>query len=494
MTAQGVIAIGCSSGSSGGGAAPAATDAGGGAAAPAPPQTQQPPPPPPPPQGGGGGGGGAPPPPPAGLDGQLQAALANAGVTPPTAPAADSAALVTLGEALFFDKLLSGNRNISCATCHHPDLATGDGLPLPLGEGATGLGPARAGSTDQVIPRNAPHVFNAGLPQVPSMFWDGRLSFDPATGVFETPEPGLNGATPALAAIVAELDGPLAAQALFPVTSPAEMRGEPGDNELADAADNAEVWELLMARLVGTAGGTVGGFADYRALFAAAFPAVTNPDDLNFGHAARAIAAFERATFSFLDSPLDQYLAGDLTALSDPAKRGGLVFFGAARCGACHSGPLLSDFDFHAIATPQLGPGKDASDDTGRVLITGANRDTYRFRTPPLRNVDLTGPFMHSGAFTTLDEVLTHYRNPTNSQRTFTGASLPPFFQALVDFDTTRQEARIARLSPRLTPPPNFTNVQRQELLAFLAALTDDAARTLPAPPATVPSGLPVAD
>ncbi|MEZ6188216.1 MAG: cytochrome-c peroxidase [Planctomycetota bacterium] len=236
----------------------------------------------------------------------------------------DAAALVTLGEALFFDKELSGNRNMSCATCHHPDVATGDGLPLSLGEGAVGRGPARAVTANgQVIARNAPHVFNAGLPQVPSMFWDGRVRFNAATGVYQTPEPGLNGNTPTLSAIVAALDGPLAAQALFPVTSPEEMRGDPGSNELADAGTNAEVWSRIMARLVGTSNGTVGGILGYRNLFQAAFPAVSNFDDLNFGHAARAIAAYERASFTFLNTPLDRYLAGDLTASPTPPSAAG---------------------------------------------------------------------------------------------------------------------------------------------------------------------------
>jgi mono/diheme cytochrome c family protein len=92
-------------------------------------------------------------------------------------------AKVALGRALFFDKVLSGNRNISCATCHHPDRASSDGLSLPLGEGAVGLGPKRrAGSTVPVFgrePRNSQALFNLGATEFDSMFHDGRVAEDP---------------------------------------------------------------------------------------------------------------------------------------------------------------------------------------------------------------------------------------------------------------------------------------------------------------------------
>lgn len=97
------------------------------------------------------------------VDDQLQLALADAGVAPVSAPPADPAALVALGRALFFDKELSGNRNISCATCHHAITGTGDQLPVSLGQGGSGVGANREQGGGNMIPRNAPHVFNAGV-------------------------------------------------------------------------------------------------------------------------------------------------------------------------------------------------------------------------------------------------------------------------------------------------------------------------------------------
>ena len=126
------------------------------------------------------------------------------------------AARVELGRMLFFDKILSGNLNISCATCHHSLSGPGDGLSLPVGEGGTGLGVTRDTGTgaDAVlerVPRNAPPVFNLGAAQFHRMFHDGRVETDPsqASGF----------ASPAGPDLPHGLDNVLAVQAMFPVTS-----------------------------------------------------------------------------------------------------------------------------------------------------------------------------------------------------------------------------------------------------------------------------------
>ena len=488
--AFGVLFAGCNDGSGGGGGAAAPVSAGPPAPAPAAPAPAPPDPAPATP---------APtdpaPTPTDPLDVQLRAALSGAGITAIEARASESAELIALGEALFFDKELSGNRNISCASCHHPNAASADGLPLSLGEGASGTAPNRTGTTDQVIARNAPALWHVGAAGVQSMFWDSRVRRDDATGVLTTPEPALNGAAPTRDDIASQLTSALAAQALFPVGSHEEMRGDAGSNELADAATNEERWALLMARLVGTSNGTVGGIDGYRTLFQAAFPGLTF-DELNFGHAGRAIAAYEASAFAKFDSPLQSYLQGDDGALTDPAKRGGLLFTGAARCANCHDGPLLSDFDHHALAVPQLGPGAGGEpDDRGLALETGTTADDYRFRTPPLINVELTGPYFHSGAFQTLGDVLRHYNDPDGSIRNYDpDAELPAFFRPLVDTDAARIAARIAAVDPIVGGGIRINQGDRQDLLAFLRALTDPAARTPVPVPATVPSGLAVAD
>jgi hypothetical protein len=111
------------------------------------------------------------------MDPVLHQLLAAARVTPVDPPPAQDPALVALGRALMFDKILSGNRDISCATCHDPAAHTSDALSLSIGTGGVGAGPARAlGTARQFIPRNAPELFNRGYPEFTSMFWDGRVA------------------------------------------------------------------------------------------------------------------------------------------------------------------------------------------------------------------------------------------------------------------------------------------------------------------------------
>jgi cytochrome c peroxidase len=114
---------------------------------------------------------------------------------------------------------------------------------------------------------------------------------------------------------------------------------------------------------------------------------------------ARALAAFQR-TLVTGPSPYDRYLAGQKDALSPGARRGMELFFGSAGCSACHKGPLLSDEQFYRLGV---------SGDPGRGAVTGKKGDRYRLRTPPLRNVARTGPYMHDGSLRTLDEAVTFY-------------------------------------------------------------------------------------
>lgn len=423
------------------------------------------------------------------LDDELQLAFSAAGVEPVSRPQPEDPALVELGRALFFDKELSGNRNISCATCHHPTAGTGDALPVSLGEGGVGTGANRELGSGAFIPRNAPHVFNGGVTGVNAMFWDSRVRHDPLSGVLTTPEPGLNTAAPTLPEAL-PLTSALAAQAMFPVTSREEMRGQSTatPDDVRDAADNASVWTALMDRLAAIPG--------YHTLFFAAYPTVTDFGDFTFGHAARAIAAFERETWTALDTPLDRYLGGDTSALSASAKRGGLLFFGRASCANCHNGPLLTDFEHHAVCVPQVGPGKvEANEDRGLALETLDVADNYKFRTPALRNVALTGPWMHDGAFTTLEAAVRHHLDPLSSLTGFDVNQLPAPFNTMVDDDPVRNAARVAALSPDHPVSVGLSESEFADLMAFLHALTDPASLNLLGDtPDSVPSGLPVKD
>lgn len=273
------------------------------------------------------------------------------------------------------------------------------------------------------------------------MFHDGRVETDPG-GHYES-----GFVTPAKWKLARGLDNVLAAQAMFPVTSFDEMAGQKGENPVADArslnnaAGPGGVWELLAERLR--------AIPEYVELFRAAYPGeVRDARDVTYVLAANTLAAFEAAAFRADDSPFDHYLRGDDRALDDRQLRGMTLFYGRAGCSGRHAGVLQTDHEFHAIAMPQVGPGKaDGSDasywrasgheafleDLGRGRVTVRNEDAFRFRTPSLRNVELTAPYGHAGTYRTLEEVVRHHLDPVASLETFDPGSvaLPPMGQVM---------------------------------------------------------------
>ena len=138
----------------------------------------------------------------------------------------------------------------------------------------------------------------------------------------------------------------------------------------------------------------------YQARFRAVFGQDVSPDGI-----AKAIAAFERTLIS-TNSPFDKFIAGDRGALSAGAQRGLELFQGKARCVLCHNGPNFTDGKFHNLGVPQVGPLKE---DLGRYNVTKRDADRGAFKTPTLRSVALTAPYMHTGGFKTLEEVVEFY-------------------------------------------------------------------------------------
>ncbi|NOX59139.1 MAG: c-type cytochrome [Planctomycetes bacterium] len=417
------------------------------------------------------------------LDQQLRGLLTAAEVSAIVKPSIDQAK-VDLGQALFFDKILSGNSNISCSTCHLPDAASGDALSLPFGQGGLGRAANRVPPTDDngddiIIPRNAPEVFNRA--DFKTMFWDARVAAD-GNGGFTTP---------AGDQLLAGLDSVLAAQAMFPVTSDAEMRGFTGENAIGDLDDDdlTGIWAALMDRLM--------GITEYEQMFSTAFPNV-DTNSFTFAHAANAIASFEIEHWTLTDAPFDLYLAGDNDAMSEQEKRGAVLFYGNANCSSCHAGTLMTDEEFHNRAVPQLGPGKgdgdDGLSDFGRMRETNAEADKYRFRTPPLRNVADTGPWMHDGAYTTLEAAARHCLDPVARMGDYDPTQLAAPFADLVRSD---QSADIlAAVDADETTPVVLTDAEVADLVAFLQSLSSPAIPGLPDVdrPASVPSGLTLED
>ncbi len=398
-----------------------------------------------------------------------------------------------LGRLLFYDPILSGNKNISCATCHHPDHGSSDGLSLGVGEGGEGIGPKRTTGTgsDRIrkrIPRNAPALWNLGAREISVMFHDGRVT---RSDIYEN---GFN--TPAQEWLPEGLSGLLAVQALFPLTSQFEMAGDPVENEVAGAAyDRIDaVWPILAKR--------VRVIPEYGAMFVDAFDDVSKPDDITIVHIANALAAFEISEYQSFDSRFDRYLAGDLSALDDTERAGLELFYGKAGCADCHSGSLLTDQKFYALMLPHFGPGRTRQwdsivRDVGHMAVSDRLDDAYRFRTPSLRNVALTGPYGHNGAYRTLEGVVRHHLDPRGAFVSWKKdqAVLPsaPWieYKDFVSFDDLRERARLAsRLD---IAPVALKDPEIEALVAFLGALTGtESIKGRLGRPQTVPSGLEV--
>ncbi len=411
------------------------------------------------------------------------------------APSTDK---VDLGRFLFYDKILSGNKNISCATCHGPTGHSGDNLSLSLGEGGSGFGTSRsAGTAIARVGRNAQPLFNLGSKWFGKMFADGRVESDGST--FHTPDgdelpPGL--------------DNVLAAQVLFPVQTPLEMAGQLGSNPIADAAAIGKlsgpdgVWEQLADRLR--------DIPEYVDLFKKAFPKdVLSASDVTFARAANAIAAFETVAYRADNSPFDTYWRGNFLAMTFPQRSGMQLFYGAAKCGTCHAGAYQNDMSFHNIGMPQIGPGKgngpDGFDDYGRENVTKLETDRYKFKTPSLRNVELTAPYGHDGAYATLEAVINQHLDPVKSINNYNAAQavLPSRLDLnaddlIIQNDPARR-AKIFGGEPlfggKKFKVKKLSKAQMTKIIAFLSALTDPKSRDLSNNiPPRVPSGLSIAD
>jgi cytochrome c peroxidase len=431
------------------------------------------------------------------LDSELHAAGVTA-LSPPNTPDTRNAALVKLGQALFYDKIISGNKNMACASCHSPmqGAGMGDGLGISLGAGSRGVGPKRTFGGNW-IRRHAPTVINIGLKEYTTLFWDGRVSIDPATGKLTDPDPALSGGQLAESK---QLTTALAELAMFPPTTDEEMSASGWQ---VDMNNRKAIWDAIMSRLLGAnrtaaPAATDVWVAQYRSMFLAAYPG-SAIGDFNFGHAARAIAAFVTATYTAVNTPLDRYLKSTTPAqkaqalpATSPERLGAVLFFGKAKCANCHNGPILSDQKLHSDGAPKTD--FFSSD-------MGAN-NAFQFRTMPLRNVAVHPNYMHGGAYKTLGDVVNHYLNPVADLQTIVANPSKAATASQQGFGTTfswsdpAPQALItaAQNEPLLPQKLDLTPDEVKALVAFLQnGLTDGAVigdKLLKTAPDSVPSGL----
>jgi enediyne biosynthesis protein E4 len=389
--------------------------------------------------------------------------------------------LPQLGKKLFFSTALSGTSDVACASCHHPLLGGGDDLPLSVGVDAfipTVLGPGRVHQGDLSLDpqadggpnvgRNSPTTFNVSLYER-SLFWDGRVQV--VEQGIDTPE------SPAESADVGAGDDLLSTQSMFPVVSTHEMRGRTGTLFTQQADEARATLALRLRESSSWLSEFQQGFGDLNA---------TADEMITYRNIAAALSAYQQ-TQVFVNSPWNAYLGGDLDAISTEAKLGALLFFkpieeGGFDCDKCHSGDFFTDEKYYLLAVPQLGRGqKNSGVDFGRSSVTGKDEDDYKFRTPSLLNVEVTGPWGHDGAFVALEDALAYQSSIESSseQYDYTLAELKQFDVVEVDagrnqINTLLAVEKFMQLNEDEKPlQKNITKQDVSYLVSFLKSLTD---------------------
>lgn len=305
---------------------------------------------------------------------------------------AASKKMVLVGKTLFESKLLSLDKGTACASCHLDQFGSTDGLPNALGTEANGVGVERLLQGGDIIPRNTLPFWGVGGKDFNIFFWDGKV--DNIDGKIQSQFIGQEPSK-----------DPLVVAVHIPPVEIGEMVADTLDNE-AKQTEEVEsataIYDVLAERI-----------RTDPELGPALSEARQQPiDQLTFLDAAEAIAAFIRVNFQVKSTKLHQFVFGD-GVLSNQELSGGLLFYGRARCSACHNGPYFSDFEFHAIPFPQLGFGKNGFGvDYGRFNVTLDYNDRYMFRTPPLYNVSETSPYSHSGSINKLSDAIRVHVDP----------------------------------------------------------------------------------
>ncbi|GLQ30743.1 His-Xaa-Ser system-associated MauG-like protein [Litoribrevibacter albus] len=310
----------------------------------------------------------------------------------------------SIGKLLFTSKFLSGGNDTSCSTCHIEALSMTDGLSLSVGVSGHGEGLERMDSKGVLVPRNAFTLFGRSKPGYTTFFWDGKVQEEDSV-IFSSIGNGY----------LLGFDSPLAVASIMPLLARDEFLGEHGIVFQSD--DVAEVntayyqdqfWAANRVLQQKLSNNSEDVSELKRLLFASGRETLTLAEVGNF--LARFIQSLDKPC---LQTGWQRYLTGDLGALTQNQKRGALLFYGKGRCAVCHSGKLMSDFQFHSIGVPQGGFGPYIhGQDIGRAAVTFNLKDRYKFRTPPLLLVSKTSPYGHNGVFKDLESVVLFHINP----------------------------------------------------------------------------------
>ncbi len=329
---------------------------------------------------------------------------------------------IKLGQLLFFDPILSGDKDVACATCHHPKNGYAEFRDISIGVNGKGFASKRTFNSPNTIPfvkRNAHTIVNTAFngididsnynPEDAPMFWDSRVKS-------------------------------LEAQAIEPIKALEEMRG----SHFTDT----DILQKVITRLR--------SIPEYQKLFKAAF---NEEYPITIENIGKAIATFERTLISN-NSNFDRYMRGESTAIS-LAEKEGFKLFKQVGCINCHNGPMFSDYKMHVLSVPE---------NNKLNFIDDGFEKQFSFRTPTLRNLRFTAPYMHNGTLPTLEKVLEFYEDLS-----FKKSRNPNVHIQLIDSLAQNLQLSVKEMSP---------------IISFLNSLNDDTFDD--SIPKVVPSGLEV--
>lgn len=301
--------------------------------------------------------------------------------------------LVMIGKNFFNSENISLNGDTSCQTCHLDKFGSADGIPNAVGVGGVGEGPERVKKSGAILPRNTLPLWGRGIEDFNVLFWDGRVEEveEYIFSQFGKDFPS---------------NDPLIVAAHLPPVEIREMLVEDKfitDNKQERITSAANVFSKLADKARSVEAKAMQNLADFHNI---------DISEVTYFHIAESIAEFIREKFAVQQTKFHKFIYED-GLLTDQEFNGAMIFYGKGKCASCHSGPLLSDMQFHTIPFPQIGYGKNGFGiDYGKYNTTHNPSDLYKFRTPPLLDVENTFPYSHSGSVANLEEAIVYHFDP----------------------------------------------------------------------------------
>ncbi len=363
-----------------------------------------------------------------------------------------------LGKKFFNDPILSFNSNMSCGTCHITKFGSADGLPNAIGVGGEGEGIERMLTDGEIVPRNTLPLWGRGSKNFNTLFWDGKITQVDGEVISQ-----LGLLTKNYASMDNEYEiiqdfyqDPLVSAIHLPFVEIREL-----------VADDEEVSEILKKESVDTAMNVfydlterIKNNKEYVKIIKEIYD--LESDEIEFFVVADSIAHFIRDEFALQETYFSNFIFNN-GELSDEAIKGGLLFYGKGKCSSCHSGTLFSDLEFHSIPFPQVGFGKNGFGiDYGRFNVTYDPDHLYKFRTPPLINVEHTFPYSHSGSVYDLKEAIRYHFDPLKNLD----------LENISDLERVELYKRLKVSGQNINQIPYLDEEELNQLVEFLKALS----------------------